>query len=82
MRAEYMAGLPALRIRGRFRLFPHASRYTLLEQTALETFLPLCQERNISIIIGGPFNTGILATGAIEGAFYDYDSAQQRDAGQ
>lgn len=60
---------------GDFDCFLLASRYTLLEQTALETFLPLCQERNISIIIGGPFNTGILATGAVEGAFYDYGIA-------
>jgi D-threo-aldose 1-dehydrogenase len=61
--------------RGDFDCFLLASRYTLLEQTALETFLPLCQARNISVIIGGPFNTGILATGAVEGAFYDYNAA-------
>ena len=61
--------------RGDFDCFLLASRYTLLEQTALETFLPLCQQRNISVIIGGPFNTGILATGAVEGAFYDYNPA-------
>jgi len=61
--------------RGDFDCFLLASRYTLLEQGALASFLPLCQERNISIVIGGPFNTGILATGASEGALYDYKPA-------
>jgi D-threo-aldose 1-dehydrogenase len=40
-----------------------AGRYTLLEQSALETFLPLCQRRNVSIVVGGPYNSGILAQG-------------------
>lgn len=57
---------------GDFDCFLLAGRYTLLEQDALESFLPLCQARGISIVIGGPFNTGILATGAVEGAYYDY----------
>ena len=61
--------------RGDFDCFLLAGRYTLLEQEALESFLPLCQERNISIVIGGPLNTGILATGAVEGALYDYKPA-------
>ena len=38
-----------------------AGRYTLLEQSALETFLPLCEQRNVSIVVGGPYNSGILA---------------------
>ena len=49
-----------------------AGRYTLLEQGALDDFLPLCAERNVGVVIGGPFNSGILATGAIPGARYDY----------
>lgn len=61
--------------RGDFDCFLLASRYTLLEQEALTSFLPLCESRGISIVIGGPFNTGILATGAVEGAFYDYQEA-------
>lgn len=60
---------------GDFDCFLLAGRYTLLEQEALETFLPLCEERGIGIIIGGPYNTGILATGAVEGATYDYAPA-------
>ena len=52
-----------------------AGRYTLLEQTALETFLPLCARRKISVIVGGPYNTGILASGAVAGAHYNYEPA-------
>lgn len=61
--------------RGDFDLFLLAGRYTLLEQEALETFLPLCQARGIGIVIGGPYNSGILATGPKPGAFYNYEPA-------
>ena len=60
---------------GDFDCFLLAGRYTLLEQEALDSFLPLCAEKNISLMIGGPYNTGILATGAIEGAYYNYQPA-------
>lgn len=40
-----------------------AGRYTLLDQTALPEFLPLCIKRGTRVAIGGPFNSGILATG-------------------
>jgi D-threo-aldose 1-dehydrogenase len=60
---------------GEFDLFLLAGRYTLLEQAALESFLPLCEQRGIGIILGGPYNSGILATGARPGAFYNYDPA-------
>lgn len=52
-----------------------AGRYSLLEQEALETFLPLCARRGLGVIVGGPFNSGILATGAVPGAWYDYKPA-------
>lgn len=52
-----------------------AGRYSLLEQPALASFLPLMEERNIGVILGGVFNSGILATGAVEGARYDYAPA-------
>jgi D-threo-aldose 1-dehydrogenase len=61
--------------RGDFDLFLLAGRYTLLEQEALETFLPLCQARGIGIVLGGPYNSGILATGPKPGAFYNYEPA-------
>ena len=63
--------------RGDFDLFLLAGRYTLLEQEALETFLPLCEKRGIGIVLGGPYNSGILATGPKPGAFYNYDAAPQ-----
>ena len=60
---------------GDFDLFLLAGRYTLLEQDALESFLPLCQQRGIGIVLGGPYNSGILATGAKPGAYYNYEAA-------
>lgn len=48
---------------GDFDGFLLAGRYTLLEQSACESFLPLCARRGASVILGGPFNSGILATG-------------------
>ena len=62
---------------GEFDLFLLAGRYTLLEQEALNSFLPLCEERGIGIIVGGPYNSGILASGPVKGAFYNYDPAPQ-----
>ena len=61
--------------RGDFDCFLLAGRYTLLEQAPLDEFLPLCARRNIALIIGGPYNTGILATGAVEGANFQYAPA-------
>jgi len=49
-----------------------AGRYTLLEQGALSDFLPLCEQKGVGVIIGGPLNSGILATGARDGARYNY----------
>jgi D-threo-aldose 1-dehydrogenase len=60
---------------GDFDLFLLAGRYTLLEQEALDSFLPLCLERGIGIVLGGPYNSGILASGPRPGAFYNYDPA-------
>ena len=40
-----------------------AGRYTLLEQGALDDLLPACVRDDVSIVIGGPYNSGILATG-------------------
>lgn len=55
-----------------FDCFLLAGRYTLLEQGALTDLLPLCAKRKISIIIGGPYNSGILATGAKPDSKYNY----------
>lgn len=40
-----------------------AGRYTLIDHSALDELLPLCIERGTRIALGGPFNSGILATG-------------------
>lgn len=63
--------------RGDPDVFLLAGRYTLLEQEALTSFLPLAQARGIGIVIGGPYNSGVLATGPRPGAFYNYDVAPQ-----
>lgn len=55
-----------------FDCFLLAGRYTLLEQDPIREYLPLCQQKNISVFLGGIFNSGILATGAIPGARYQY----------
>ncbi len=64
--------------RGDFDLFLLAGRYTLLEQEALKSFLPLCISRGIGIVTGGPYNSGILATGSVQGAFYNYEPAPKQ----
>jgi D-threo-aldose 1-dehydrogenase len=63
--------------RGDFDMFLLAGRYTLLEQEALQTFLPMCEKKGIRIVLGGPYNSGILATGPVKGAWYNYDPAPQ-----
>lgn len=60
-----------------FDCFLLAGRYTLLEQDALDRFLPLCVERGAAVAVGGGFNSGILATGARPGAKYNYAPAPQ-----
>lgn len=60
---------------GDFDCFLLAGRYTLLEQASLESFLPLCEKRRIGIILGGPYNSGILASGAVKGAWFNYEPA-------
>lgn len=60
---------------GNFDCFLLAGRYTLIDHTGLKELLPLCVEKKISIIIGGPYNSGILATGAKPGAKFNYADA-------
>ena len=52
-----------------------AGRYTLLDQTALPEFLPYCMEHHISVVAGGPYNSGILAVGPRPGATFNYRPA-------
>jgi D-threo-aldose 1-dehydrogenase len=60
---------------GDFDCFLLAGRYTLLEQGALDDFLPLCEKRGIGILLGGVFNSGILARGAKGDPAYNYKPA-------
>ena len=62
---------------GDFDVFLLAGRYTLLEQDALTSFLPLCVEKAAAVVVGGPFNSGILATGVKADAHYNYGSASE-----
>jgi D-threo-aldose 1-dehydrogenase len=48
-----------------------AGRYTVLDRSAEEELLPLCEERGIAVIAGGVFNSGILAGGDT----FDYHAA-------
>ncbi len=57
---------------GSFDCFMLAGRYTLLEQGALDTFLPRCVAEGVSVILAAPFNSGILVTGAVPDARYNY----------
>jgi D-threo-aldose 1-dehydrogenase len=53
-----------------------AGRYTLLDRSAAERLLPLCEERGVRVIVGGPYNSGILAqpTASQRQPRYDYEA--------
>lgn len=57
---------------GDFDFFMLAGGYTLLEHAALDEFLPHCERNRIGVIVASPFNSGILATGVVQGARYFY----------
>jgi D-threo-aldose 1-dehydrogenase len=52
-----------------------AGRYTLLEHEALDHLLPACVQAQTSVIVGGPYNSGILATGTRGGGALNYNYA-------
>jgi D-threo-aldose 1-dehydrogenase len=52
-----------------------AGRYTLLDHTGLAEFLPACEERDVKITIGGPYNSGILARDLSRPVTFDYEQA-------
>ena len=51
------------------------ARVTLLDQSAYDELLPLCRRRGVSVLAAAPFDSRILATGAVPGATYDYAPA-------
>ncbi len=52
-------------------MFLVAGRYTLLDHTALAELLPACAARDVHVVIGGPFNSGLLAGGTT----FNYEAA-------
>ena len=58
-----------------FDCFLIAGRYTLLDHSALDELMPICVERDISLILGGPYNSGILASDLKSDTTYFYDPA-------
>ena len=57
-----------------FDCFLLAGRYTLLDHSGLDDLLPLCEKKGMSIILGGPYNSGVLASDLGEGTTYFYQS--------
>ena len=66
--------------RGRFDCFLLAGRYTLLEQSALDSFMPKCRRHGATLVIGGAYNSGILATGTRRGDVLHFNYAPASDA--
>lgn len=52
-----------------------AGRYTLLDQSSLPGFMPLCLERGVKVVVGGPYNSGILARDLNKSVTFDYKLA-------
>jgi D-threo-aldose 1-dehydrogenase len=52
-------------------------KFTLLDRSAEPLLLPKCLEQGISVLVAGPFDSGILATGAVVGATYNYQPASE-----
>lgn len=58
-----------------FDCFLIAGRYTLLDHSAMHKLMPVCEEKEISLILGGPYNSGILASDLSSETTYFYDTA-------
>jgi D-threo-aldose 1-dehydrogenase len=55
-----------------------AGRYTLLEQEPLDELFPICEQQGVGIVLGGVYNSGVLATGPISGARFNYAPADAK----
>lgn len=60
---------------GDMDVFLLASRYTLLEQSGTDALFDACLKRDIAIVAGAPFNSGILVTGSRVATTYDHAPA-------
>ncbi len=58
-----------------FDTFLLAGRYTLLEQLSAKSFLPLCAQKGVKLMLGGVFNSGILVSDDTESATWNYATA-------
>ncbi|MDI6101842.1 aldo/keto reductase [Actinoplanes sp. NEAU-A12] len=68
------AMLTAFARTGRFDCLLLAGRYSLLDQSGMADLLPECRKRGVSVIVGGVYNSGVLAA-PVPGATYDYRPA-------
>lgn len=69
--------LETLMDHARWDVFLLANRYTLLDQAVLDHLLPRCEREGVAIVAGAPLNSGILLTGAVPGAMFDYAPASE-----
>jgi D-threo-aldose 1-dehydrogenase len=53
------------------------ARLTLIDSSACEELIPLCERQAVSVLAAAPFDSGILATGTVPGATYDYAPASE-----
>jgi D-threo-aldose 1-dehydrogenase len=56
-----------------FDCFLLAGRYTLLDHSAMHELMPICDQKEISLILGGPYNSGILASDLTSDTTYFYE---------
>ena len=73
---NHVGMIPRFLERFEIDFFLVAMPYTLLEQEALDGELQLCEARGVSVVIGAPFASGILARGPTPGALYRYAPAE------
>jgi D-threo-aldose 1-dehydrogenase len=73
---NHLGMIPRFLERFELDFFLVAMPYTLLEQEALDGELQLCEQKGVSVVIGAPFASGILARGPVPGALYRYTPAE------
>lgn len=62
---------------GNYECFMLQGNYTLLDQEAMNGFMDICLQKQISILLAGPYASGILATGPVKGAYYNHREANE-----
>ena len=72
---NHVGMIPRFLARFEVDFFLVAMPYSLVDQDALDEELPLCQEKGVSVVIGAPFASGILASPS---ARYGYQPPDER----